>query len=56
MRKSVIKTEHHNFQVIETPGHCPDHVSLYEPEQGWFFSGDLFVSEDQKVFRADEEI
>jgi len=51
-----IKTEHHIFKVIETPGHCPDHLSLYEPEQGWLFSGDLFVSEDQKVFRADEDI
>ncbi len=51
-----IKTEHHCFQVIATPGHCADHLSLYEPKQGWFFSGDTFVSEDQKVFRADEDI
>jgi glyoxylase-like metal-dependent hydrolase (beta-lactamase superfamily II) len=51
-----VRTAHHNFRVIETPGHCPDHVSLYEPEQGWLFSGDLFVSETQKVFRADEDI
>jgi glyoxylase-like metal-dependent hydrolase (beta-lactamase superfamily II) len=51
-----IETEHYNFRVIETPGHSPDHISLYEPEQNWLFSGDLFVSEDQKVFRADEDI
>jgi len=51
-----INTKNYHFQVIETPGHSPDHLSLYEPEQGWLFSGDLFVSEDQKVFRADEDL
>jgi len=51
-----IKTDQFIFQVIYTPGHCPDHLCLYEPEQGWLFSGDLFVSENQKVFRADEDL
>jgi len=54
--RDQIKTEHYNFQVIKTPGHSPDHLCLYEPEQGWLFSGDIFVAEDQKVFRADEDI
>ncbi len=51
-----ITTANYSFRVIDTPGHSPDHLSLYEPAQGWLFSGDLFVSEDQKVFRADEDI
>ncbi|MCK4316124.1 MAG: MBL fold metallo-hydrolase, partial [Anaerolineae bacterium] len=39
----VIGTERHRFQVIYTPGHSPDHICLYEPDQGWLFTGDLFV-------------
>jgi glyoxylase-like metal-dependent hydrolase (beta-lactamase superfamily II) len=27
-----------------------------EPQRGWCFCGDLFVSENQKVLRADEDI
>lgn len=45
-----------NFNVIDTPGHCTGHVALVEPDRGWCFSGDLFVSENQKVLRADEDI
>jgi len=41
--KEVIETRHHRFQVIYTPGHSLDHVCIYEPDQGWLFSGDLFV-------------
>ncbi len=40
-----VKTPHYCFQIIPTPGHCPDHICLYEPEQGWLFGGDLFVQE-----------
>ncbi len=52
----TIATRSHSFQVLETPGHTPDHISLFEPERGWCFSGDLFVSEDQKALRSDEDI
>ncbi|MFZ5643472.1 MAG: MBL fold metallo-hydrolase [Bacillota bacterium] len=45
-----------NFEVVHTPGHCAGHIALVEPNRGWCFSGDLFVSENQKVFRADEDI
>ncbi|MCI8690017.1 MAG: MBL fold metallo-hydrolase [Oscillibacter sp.] len=30
----------HTLQCILTPGHTPGHMCLYEPEEGWFFSGD----------------
>ncbi len=52
----TIRTKHYSFEVIETPGHSPDHIALFEREQGWCFSGDLFVSENLKMLRADEDI
>lgn len=36
---ALIKTEHYSFQVIYTPGHSPDHLCLYEPQQEWLFIG-----------------
>ncbi len=50
-----VETERYSFEVIPTPGHCPDHVSLYEAEQGWLFSGDLFIHERVRYLRADED-
>ncbi len=52
----TVRTPGHEFLVVDTPGHCPDHVALVEPRTGWCFSGDLFVTEDQKTLRADEDI
>jgi len=52
----IIETKSCCFQVLDTPGHSPDHLALFEPERGWCFCGDLFVSEDQKTLRADEDI
>ena len=49
---NVIQTRQHTFQVIFTPGHSQDHICLYEPEQGWLFSGDLFVGGRDRVLRA----
>jgi glyoxylase-like metal-dependent hydrolase (beta-lactamase superfamily II) len=53
---AVIETEHHHFQVIYTPGHTPDHVSLYEPERGWLFTGDLFVGGKERALGAGYDI
>ncbi len=38
-----VQTAHYTFDVIATPGHTPEHVALYEREQGWLFSGDLYL-------------
>jgi glyoxylase-like metal-dependent hydrolase (beta-lactamase superfamily II) len=38
-----LRTPNRRFAVIETPGHAEGHVALVEPEQGWCFSGDLYV-------------
>ena len=35
----------YRFDVVDTPGHTPDHLCLHEPERGWLFAGDLYVDE-----------
>ena len=52
----VVETDHHRFEVIHTPGHSLDHICLYEPDEGWLFSGDLFVSGQDRALRADYNI
>jgi len=52
----AIKTAHFHFDVISTPGHCPGHVALVEPDRGWCFSGDLFVSRDPMAVRPEDDI
>jgi len=54
--QSVIRTEHHTFDVIDTPGHSVGHASLVEMERGWCFSGDIFAREQMKFIRPEEEM
>jgi glyoxylase-like metal-dependent hydrolase (beta-lactamase superfamily II) len=51
-----VETEHHRFQVIHTPGHSPDHICLFEPEQGWLFSGDAYIGGKDRALRAGYDI
>lgn len=51
-----VTTERYVFDVIPTPGHCPDHTILYEPQQRWVFGGDLFIHERAKYLRVDEDL
>lgn len=51
-----IESEHYRLQVLHTPGHSPDHLCLYEPQQGWLFSGDLFVGGQERALRAGADI
>lgn len=51
-----ITTEHYSFRVIHTPGHSLDHFCLYEPQQGWLFTGDLFVGGRDRALRADYDV
>jgi len=53
---SKIQTKNFLFLVIPTPGHSDDHICLFEPNEGWLFSGDLFISEQVKYMRKDEDI
>lgn len=51
-----IHTSNLLFNVIETPGHCEGHISLLEVNNGWCFTGDLFVSENPTIIRKEEDI
>ena len=52
----ILETEHHRFKVIYTPGHGPDHLCVYEPGQGWLFTGDLFVGGKERALVAGFDI
>jgi ribonuclease/clavin/mitogillin len=43
------------FRVIPTPGHADDHVCLFQPDHGWLFSGDLYITERAHYLRRIED-
>ncbi|MHB1167134.1 MAG: MBL fold metallo-hydrolase [Carboxydocellales bacterium] len=49
-----LDTPHHSCKLIPTPGHSPDHLSVYFEKQGWLFSGDLFLHERVKMAGKEE--
>ncbi len=51
-----VHTQHHRFQVIHTPGHSLDHICIYEPQEGWLFSGDTFIGGKDRAARPDYDI
>lgn len=51
-----VQTPHYRFQVIYTPGHSPDHICLYEPEQGWLFTGDAYIGGQERAARPDYDM
>ena len=51
-----VETDSHRFQVIHTPGHSLDHICLYEPEQGWLFTGDAYVGGRDRALRLDYNV
>ncbi|NWF93972.1 MAG: MBL fold metallo-hydrolase [Syntrophaceae bacterium] len=53
---SEIRTSRFRFLPIPTPGHSDDHLCLYEPDERWLFSGDLFIGEELRYLREDEDI
>jgi len=52
----VIETKNYQFYPVHTPGHSIDHVVYHERNEGWLFSGDLFLGSRIKFFRKDEDI
>jgi len=52
----VIETEKYKLHPIHTPGHSKDHVIYHERNEGWVFSGDLFLGAKIRFFRKDEDI
>jgi glyoxylase-like metal-dependent hydrolase (beta-lactamase superfamily II) len=51
-----IETENYQFKVECTPGHCGDHICLFESTKAWLFSGDLYFSEKPSVARPEERL
>ncbi len=51
-----VETEHYRFEVIHTPGHSPDHICLFEREQGWLFSGDAYIGGQDRALRQGYDI
>lgn len=51
---SVVETPRYRFEVLHTPGHSHDHVVLYEPHEGWLFTGDLYIADRLKLLKRDE--
>jgi glyoxylase-like metal-dependent hydrolase (beta-lactamase superfamily II) len=41
--EETLKTECGELQVISTPGHCDDHIVLYDPKEKLLLAGDAFM-------------
>ena len=52
----TVITNSFRFDVIYTPGHDRDHICLFEPENRWLFSGDLFVGTRPKAVRPMNDV
>jgi glyoxylase-like metal-dependent hydrolase (beta-lactamase superfamily II) len=51
-----LETNRYHFEVIYTPGHSIDHISLYEPKMGWLFTGDTYIGGLDRALRQDYDI
>jgi len=51
-----VETESYRFQVVHTPGHSSDHICLFEPEQGWLFTGDAYIGGKDRALRQGYDI
>jgi glyoxylase-like metal-dependent hydrolase (beta-lactamase superfamily II) len=51
---ATIETDNFKFRPVHTPGHSKDHTVYLEEENGWLFSGDLYLADRIKYFRSDE--
>jgi glyoxylase-like metal-dependent hydrolase (beta-lactamase superfamily II) len=52
----LVETDTYRFQVIHTPGHSPDHICLFEPGQGWLFTGDAYIGGKDRALRQGYDI
>lgn len=50
----LIECGAYSFKPVHTPGHSRDHTVYLEENQGWLFSGDLYLGTKIKFFRSDE--
>jgi glyoxylase-like metal-dependent hydrolase (beta-lactamase superfamily II) len=52
----VLTTGKHIFDVIDSPGHMKYHKVFHEKNQGWLFTGDLYVRSKPVVAFYDENM
>jgi glyoxylase-like metal-dependent hydrolase (beta-lactamase superfamily II) len=52
----LIETPNFHFRAVETPGHTADHVSYFEPEQRWLFSGDAFEAGRDRAWTPEVDL
>lgn len=51
-----IETPGYSFRAVETPGHSRDHISLFEPEQRWLFSGDAYIGGEERAWTPEFDL
>ena len=52
----AVESNRYKLLPVHTPGHSKDHTVFWEEKNGWLFSGDLYLGQRIKFFRADEKI
>lgn len=53
---AVIQSNNYSWEIIHTPGHEENHISLLNQEKGILFSGDLFVAQKTRIIMESESI
>ena len=54
--QSRLSTPKYDFELLPITGHAEDQVALFESNQGWLFSADVFVSPQIKYFMKKESM
>ena len=52
----VVRAGRHTFQVLKAPGHTPSQVAFHEPERGWLFAGDFFLTARPRLVFVEEDL
>jgi glyoxylase-like metal-dependent hydrolase (beta-lactamase superfamily II) len=52
----LVEDDDFGWQVLYTPGHTRHHLCFYELDQGWLFSGDLFIGGRDRALGAGNDI
>jgi glyoxylase-like metal-dependent hydrolase (beta-lactamase superfamily II) len=53
---NVLQTHQFTFRVVETPGHTPDQITLFEPLQRWLFCSDAFIYGRDESWTAEADL
>ena len=53
---NLIQTDNYQFELIPVPGHAIDMYALYERNEGWLFSADLWVNDFIRIFMRPESM